>query len=673
MALSPFDPAEPYPPVGMGAPAAPILPIAPQPSSGVPMAAQLPDVDPLTGLPAAAPPPEPQGYQFDASGEPLKWPPDSFFEGMEGAAPGYTGHDVPEVPNEQAPLAPEQPPAATAQAGPQALSALEQGHAQTDTYTAAQPGRNAPRRSTGDPYLDTMYAGEDAKARAAVKGAEAEKQKNLYLSEEGSRAAQQQAQRQAAADKEYREVYNEAKAHREQLDKEAQEIANTKTDTHRAWHSMSLGQQVAVAVTAYLSSGTAASRAGHNPVLEALNQQVQTDLAAQQADLENRWKGNGVRRGLLADELAAGRDMYDVQYKALNVAYDTAMNQAKSYAMRFDNPVLDAKTDAFIAETMERKAQLGHDLQAQKEQQLYARRQQGFQNALALRQQRFAEYQYEHPQTKAPSLREQVQLSKEQREQEQDRSGRLIHLAKTKKGEDVIGPTPKVADEVNNAMANTTSVVQGLRRLKEIRAKNGVTPFGSWNNDDIKEATYIYEDLLAGWSQAKEQGVIRDAEYKRYERMFGSMTGVLDPTANLDAVEHTMVQGMNNKLQARVGKEVAHWSPENVAPPSFAADGTPKKVPAPAGLPNDPGEKKMSREEQQLVDDGKFTPTAPAGPPAATGAPAPAGNDGLVLLRSRKGEHVVPRSSIPLDPSRYQVMPDGSFYDNADDGDPDQE
>ena len=202
----------------LGLAAAPILPIAPG-MPGAPMAPQLPDVEPLTGLPMA-PPPELQGYQFDAAGEPLPFPPDDWFATPEGQPAEYQGQDVPVV--ESPP--PAQEPPATAAAGPQGLAALDQarrdGHV-IDPY-ADQPAAQAQpaqARGTGDAYLDTLNEAADVRSRAAIQQGEAEKQKNLYLSEQGTRIAQQQAERQAAADKEYQEVATEAKAKRGVLEK----------------------------------------------------------------------------------------------------------------------------------------------------------------------------------------------------------------------------------------------------------------------------------------------------------------------------------------------------------------------------------------------------------------------------------------------------------------------
>lgn len=564
----------------LGQAAAPILPIAPG-VPGVPMAPQLPDVDPLTGLPMAAPPLEqaPQGYQFDSAGEPLPWPPDDWFAQPDGQAPGEVqGHDVPVVEDKAAP----EPPA-TAAAGEQGIAALEQARAQGNhTVTAPEAGKNAPagpRPTTGDPYLDTMYEGEDRKVQAELDKAEAEKRKNLYLSEQGSRAAQDQSDRQASADKEYRQVYNEARTHREQLDQEAQAIANTKTDPKRMWNNMSFGAQLFVGITAALTGATTrAVQTGQNPVLDQINKMVERDLAAQQADLDNRWKGNNVRRGLLADELAAGRDMYDVQYKALNVAYDTAMNQAKSYAMRFDNPVIDARTNAFIAETMERKATLGHELQAQKEAQIHARRQEGFQNSiaqghldLARRKEAFDEYQFDNPQAKPPTVRDQVALSKEQREQQKYHDERLIPEARTKKGGEVLALQEGDAKDIRTKMGTVSSMNQKFDRLEQIYAKHGYNPLKDWNildseaAEDAKEARLIMGNILPEWSKSNEQGVIRDKEYPMYFKMFGDATGLLDPRTNFKKMREMSVQGMNNELRTRVGEDVAWWSPKGVA------------------------------------------------------------------------------------------------------------
>jgi hypothetical protein len=66
-----------------------------------------------------------------------------------------------------------------------------------------------------------------------------------------------------------------------------------------------------------------------------------------------------MKRGLLADEIAMGRDENDAVFKANMAAYDMGINQMNAYAMRFNNPVIDAAVMAETADIQERKMQLG--------------------------------------------------------------------------------------------------------------------------------------------------------------------------------------------------------------------------------------------------------------------------------------------------------------------------
>lgn len=361
-------------PLGTGAP--PILPVAPPPlPSGPPTAGLVGGGAPLAGLPQGPPAPGagPQGYQYGPTGDPVPWP-DSWFATPEGQPPAEVqGHDVPVVENDQAQAAAPQPPAeqppaapgALEQAGPQGMAALDQarkdGHLDTN-YAEAEPAK-----STGDPYLDMLDQTGDVKARAAVQKAQADKDENSYLRAQGMKIAQDWQTRQDAADAAYAKVYNETKAKRAQLDAEAIKIANTKTDPSRVWNNMSFGAQLFVGITAALSGATTRSvQTGQNPVIDAMSAAVDRDLKAQADDLANRWKGVTVRQGLLADGLAAGHDMLDIQYKANKVASETAANYAKAYAMKFNNPRIDADTATFLADLQQKDATDGMNYETAK-------------------------------------------------------------------------------------------------------------------------------------------------------------------------------------------------------------------------------------------------------------------------------------------------------------------
>lgn len=345
------------------------LPVVPQ---AAPMGIQSP-IPPVV--------PELAGVQgldmYQPSPEPLPWPPPDFFAG--GQPP------IPEDPTAPSPgeVIPESAPA-TQQAGPAGLAALEQARAEGVPPPPVQY-KNAPppRQSTGDPYLDMLNETSGQKAEALQAKSEAEKRRNEYVAAEGTRIAQEAQAKQTAADNEYRQVYSEAKAKRAELDAEAKAIAEQKIDPDRAMNAMSVEKKIAIAVGAIVVSQSSNSlRSGKNSVMDAVNDIVTRDMAAQEADLKNRKDVLLTRRGLASDDQSAGRDMLDVQYRSINAAYGMAENAMKSAQLRYNNPVLDADLAYQYAELEERRTTLGQNYIQAKQEQIYQRKQDANRNAL---------------------------------------------------------------------------------------------------------------------------------------------------------------------------------------------------------------------------------------------------------------------------------------------------
>jgi hypothetical protein len=283
------------------------------------------------------------------------------------------------------PPAPQEPPPevdAVSAAAPVVPTSPQPAAAPIDPY-APPPAAPAPpaRPSTGDAFLDTMGDVAEVRARAAVDKAEAEKEKNAYLADEGARIARENSEKRAAADQEYAEVQAEAKTERTAIEAEAKAIANTKMDANRAWNNMSFGQQLFVGITAALNGWV--DPKGPNKVSAMIQQMVDRDLELQKQDLDNRRAGLVTRRGLLADGLAQGRDALDVRYKAMNAGYEMAANQLKATALKFDNPLIDARTNEQLADIAEAQAKGTVAYTQAKEQQIYARRQQELENRRA--------------------------------------------------------------------------------------------------------------------------------------------------------------------------------------------------------------------------------------------------------------------------------------------------
>lgn len=252
----------------------------------------------------------------------------------------------PQAPPEQPPVPPEQPVPPPGTGPPQLAEAKAQGSLM-ESYPEAE------RQSTGDPYLDAMAIATD-EARAANRiGTDAAIRKNQAESEQGLNLAKEVNRRQAEADKAYMQTYNAAKLKRSQLEAEAIANANTKIDPRRIYHDMSTPQKIVMGVMAALTGATTrAVQTGQNSIVAMLDQMAERDMKAQQMEMENRGAMLQTRRGFLADDLAAGRDLLDVQYKSVQTFYENGRNAIKAYCQQFDNDALTAqgmKQDAEIA------------------------------------------------------------------------------------------------------------------------------------------------------------------------------------------------------------------------------------------------------------------------------------------------------------------------------------
>lgn len=268
----------------------------------------------------------------------MQWPDPSWLH-----PDGYQGQDVPVVENQGQPPAGLAPPF---EGPPEEL----------------QGSPPAPRPVNPDPYLAQADRNSDQHAQALIALNEAEQQRNDFLSSEGVANADRAAKAQGEADRVFMQVQDEAKAKRAVLDKEAQDIANQNIDPRRAWHDASFGAKLAIGVTAFLQGYMNTGKAGaQNTVMSMVDSLCEQDQKSQEEALARRVGGLATRRGLLADDVAAGRDVLDFKYKSLNAAYSMAENQIKAYALKYDNPVINAQAQEKLAEINDARLKLGMD------------------------------------------------------------------------------------------------------------------------------------------------------------------------------------------------------------------------------------------------------------------------------------------------------------------------
>src|SRR6185436_276405 len=527
--------------------------------------------------------------------QPLQFPPEHWFAKPEGTMPSvFQSPGLGDAAQLQAPGEIRQ------EAG---LSEEQQAGKMgpPQTKEAVAPGKNAPgaalppagkNASPADIWQKAEQEQNEAylmEVAAQKKLQDAERAKNLVASSEGVALAEKTDRDITTANAAYMKANVEAKEKRAVLEKEAIDLANTKIDPDRAWHNMSFGQQLGVILLAALNGATArAVKTGKNVVMEQIDDMIMRDMKAQEANLSTRFNVLGIRRGMLADEVQQGRDMLDFQYKAAMTGYTIAENKIKAMLLEYDNDVITAKGEAYLAQLQQKKGMISYGFEAAKRADLYQREQDQIKNAQAWAQIGLARDAANARSAKQPS---DLGERKFENEKEWKERGARIHLAKYRDDSgmqgQVLGPNDTVAADVNMSLASATSFVQGVRRLKQIRKENGWKPFGSWGNDAQKEANTIFEGLLSDFSRINHQGTVREGEYPRYEKMFGSIGGLIDPTANLDALENRAIQQANNELQGRVGPEVAYWQPQEAPEGSkfFNPGSVPKKQPGAAGLP----------------------------------------------------------------------------------------
>lgn len=593
--LSPFDPAQPNPLDTTGTPILPEVqaPIPEPTPPAPPMGMVPPPVDnSLQGAPGA--PPQPQDM-----GGPLQWPAPDWLH-PDGLQP----QDVPVV---------ENPPPAPGQVA----AGLNEEPMGPPADMAGSPPPPAPVNP--DPAMAQADQNTREHEQALLNAAQAEQEKNAFLSSAGVQAANDAARRQTAADNAFVQANDEAKTKRAQLDKEAMAIANQQINPMRAWHDASFGAKLAMGIAVIVQGMATKGPIQKSPVVSMIQEMCAQDFKAQEENLANRTNALGVRRGLLADDMAAGRDMMDFQYKSLNAAYAMAENQIKAYALKYDNPIINASAQEKLAEIHDARLKLGMDWHNTTVEQNLKKQQVGIQGYEAQTGRMNAETARMAQQSKGSETS--ASLQRLAFDQQKDHDSRVINNVTYKSGSkregDVLGPDDKVAGDVNAKLGLSTNFVQGIRRLRELQKKNRFVAFGKWGNDDVKEANTITEGLISDWSNAKGQGVVREGEFPRMQEMIGKVGGFLDSSRNMETLENVMEQEANNMLRQRVSPDVNYWSPPQTpgASPYFNAGAQPSKVPGQAGLPaegrtlgQDP---LMSPDSQEFIKSGKFKPTDP--------------------------------------------------------------
>ena len=423
---------------------------------------------------------------------------------------------------------------------------------------------DAPRGTppAGDPYLDSVQATADARKQAALELAEAEKAKNAYIADEARRLNEAQAASMQGAEQDRMKAQAAARAQSDVLAKEATDIANTKMDTGRFWKSRSMGQKLALGLAGIIG-GMQEVKTGRNTAVELVQRLVGQDMEAQAEDLATRRAGLGAKQGLLAQEIAMGREEADYKYKALMTGYDMAKQAIADYSLKYQNPVLDARAAQEMATIGEAQAQATMAYQQAMEQKNYARFQDERGYAIQRGQLGVARFNADTARmgqiSSMASDREKAAMAARQRDVPAERLDK--DTAQRARGQAIFfSDAPgvvlgKVASEEEGvkaraAVAQYENMARRTDRYKYLVALHGRT--GTFSPTAKKELEQAWANVTTVWKDREGLGVLSGPDLKLGEAALPPPQSYLDFGSTMPAVDAAM-QETDRTIDARLG------------------------------------------------------------------------------------------------------------------------
>lgn len=245
-----------------------------------------------------------------------------------------------------------------------------------------------------------------------------------------------------------------------ELNKEANDLAKTKVGLA----DRTIGQKVVHGAAAFLS-GMLAARQGKagNPYLEMVERMMEQEYDRQRTNIQTRQGALGEKRGLLAMDIANGREDYESRYKTAMAGYQMAKEAIMAEASKYESPVIQARAQQAIAQVDARQAEAESKM-----------KQQVFENGLARSQAGlgWAKLGEERRQfNKQVELQEKAGPKRDIQAEKFDGSTVILSHKQTNK---VIGRAPdeKAAENARKIIENNGRITALYERGKEL-FKNG--------------------------------------------------------------------------------------------------------------------------------------------------------------------------------------------------------
>jgi hypothetical protein len=313
------------------------------------------------GAPPELPP------EVTAPGAPSPWPPPQWQVGDPNAQLGGSVQPSSEMP-------PGEPPP----------GALAQQHQPLPPAPPAPPAGKKPAPAPGqpaNPFITGIEATADAKSQAIDKDAEAKQAEADFRSQRSQGAYVSQALAMRQADDDYAAAKKAGQEKSQALAKEVDDLSKSKIDRNRVFANQSTGERI-LTWAALFAGGMQSAFTGHNLALEAMNRILDRDFEQQKEDLATRKDAIGVKRSMLSEELANGKDEYEARVKHTLMGYDMAVKAIDAEAGKFQSPQIQAAAQEKKAEIQGAAMDKLQELERYGSEKAFQQQQANRQNAL---------------------------------------------------------------------------------------------------------------------------------------------------------------------------------------------------------------------------------------------------------------------------------------------------
>jgi hypothetical protein len=329
-----------------------------------------------------------------------QWPPQHWSAGAAGPAlpPELTGPPAPEEPfppphwqvgDPNAQLGGSVQPSSEMPVGEPPAGVLAQQHqplAPPPPVAAPKRGKQASGApgapaAPANPYITGIEATADAKSQAVDKDAAAKQAEAEFRSERGQGAYMSQALAMRQADDDYAAAKKAGKEKTQALAKEVDDLSKSKIDRNRVFADQNTGERILTWASLF-AGGMQSAFTGHNLALEAMNRILDRDFEQQKEDLATRKEALGMKRSMLSEELANGKDEYEARVKHTLMGYDLALKAIDTEAGKFQSPQIQAAAQEKKAEIQGAALDKLQELGRYTEEKAFQQRNADRQNAL---------------------------------------------------------------------------------------------------------------------------------------------------------------------------------------------------------------------------------------------------------------------------------------------------